>query len=38
MEYLKPELIIIELPVTEIICTSPNPGTNEDIGYEEWDV
>lgn len=37
LEYQSPALRIIPLIPESVICGSPIPGGNEDIGYDEWD-
>ena len=36
-EYQSPASRIVPLHTENAICDSPVPGSNEDIGYEEWD-
>lgn len=36
-DYVSPAVRIITLDVDNVICGSPLPGGNEDIGYEDWD-
>ncbi len=36
-DYVSPSARIITLNVEDVICSSPLPGGNEDIGYEDWD-
>ena len=35
-DYVSPAVRIITLDVDNVICGSPLPGGNEDIGYEDW--
>jgi hypothetical protein len=35
-EYLSPKVRNIRLSMENVICASPVPGGNEDIGYDEW--
>ena len=36
-DYVSPSARIITLNIEDVICGSPLPGGNEDIGYEDWD-
>lgn len=35
-EYLSPGVRIVRLSMDNVICASPLPGGNEDIGYDDW--
>jgi hypothetical protein len=35
-EYLSPSIRFVRLSMDNVICGSPVPGGNEDIGYDEW--
>ena len=36
VKYLSPMVRFVRFSVDHVICGSPVPGGNEDIGYEEW--
>jgi len=36
--YEKPELSELDISPWTVICTSPEPGGNEDIGFEDWSL
>ena len=35
-EYLPPATRYVPLNLDNVICGSPLPGGNEDIGYDDW--
>ncbi len=35
-EYLSPSVRFVRLSMDNVICASPLPGGNEDIGYDDW--
>ena len=35
-EYLSPALRVIPVCPENAVCGSPLPGSNEDIGYDDW--
>ena len=35
-EYLPPVIRWVPLALENALCSSPIPGGNEDIGYEDW--
>ena len=36
LKYLSPGIRMVRLSMDNVICGSPLPGGNEDIGYDEW--
>jgi len=34
--YEAPEMTVSAISGEQIICASPTPGGNEEVGYEDW--
>lgn len=37
-DYIVPQCEQLGLLREELICSSPEPGENEYVGYEDWEV
>ena len=36
--YISPEVKVLNVSSRHVLCGSPQPGENEDIRYNEWDL
>lgn len=38
LKYLSPNCVPLSFSWEQLICSSPNNGSNEDLVYEEWGI
>ena len=36
--YVSPEMETSEMVMLSFLCTSPQDGHNEDVGFEDWGI
>jgi len=36
--YMQPQTVALVLSTENLICASPAPGSNENVGYEDWNI
>ena len=34
--FVRPEVSVVDISGWAVVCDSPKPGGNEDVGYEDW--